>query len=94
MLLSIDPEKVKQKLAEPPVVFTLAPSNFEPAAPRPEAPSPDSVRTESTVSGLPESAQRARQRLLSLRQSLIASGVTPLTPDELDQEIDKTRGRL
>jgi hypothetical protein len=94
MLLSIDLDRVKKKLREPPVELTLASANLEPTGPPLESPSAESVRVHSTVTGLPDSLQRARQRLLLLRQSLIASGVSPLTPDELEREIDKTRGRL
>lgn len=56
-------------------------------------PGPESIQVTGTTTTMPASLERARERLLSLRQNLIDSGVRPLSADELQREINESRGR-
>jgi hypothetical protein len=90
MLLSIDPEKVREQLATPPAYTVTWSSKLETP---PIHYDPVSVNIYSTTTAMPIDMERARARLLSLRQSLIESGVKPLSTENLEREIDETRGR-
>jgi hypothetical protein len=86
MWLSIDPEKVKEQIAKSPAYVVTSASNFEP----PTVPyDPVSAEIHSTTSAIPADMERARARLLALRQSIIK----PPASDDLDREIDEIRGR-
>jgi hypothetical protein len=89
MLLSIDPEKIKEQLTMP-VAYTVPSGNLET---QPVHYEPVSVRVYSTTTELPVDMQRARDRLLLLRQRLIENGVKPLSGEELERSINETRGR-
>ena len=89
MFLSIDPEKVKEQLATP-AAYTITSGNLET---QPVQYEPVSVQVYSTTTAMPVDMERARERLLLLRQRLIASGVKPLSEVELERTIDETRGR-
>jgi hypothetical protein len=52
-----------------------------------------SVHVYSTTNAMPIDMERARERLLFLRQRLIASGIKPLSEEELARTIEETRGR-
>ncbi len=88
--LSIDPKKVEKLLAEHPPRYIITPFNLEPVEIHHDLPTAD-VYTMTPV--IPPDLERARERVLSLRQHLIDMGETPLSPDDLEQKIDETRGR-
>jgi len=88
MLWSINSDKIKQALNSDSLKCILTCEHLEPRVPGPE-----SVEVYGTISALPASSERARDRLLSLRQNLIDSGVKPLSVEELQREINDTRGR-
>jgi hypothetical protein len=89
MLLSIDPEKIREQLATPPA-YTVTVGNLEIQTVKYE---PVSAHVYSTATGLPIDMENARRRLVLLRQRLIATGVNPLPEAELERTIDETRGR-
>ena len=89
MLLSIDPEKIRKQLATP-AIYTITSGNLET---QPISYEPETVKVYTTTTAMPVDMERARERLLLLRQRLIASGVKPLSEEELERTIDETRGR-
>ena len=92
MLLSIDSEKIREQLAldgEP--AYTVTASNLESVPVKEPPPSP--VNIVSVVMTIPPDLEMARARLLALRQRLFAGGQTPLSGDQLDRELNSTRGR-
>jgi hypothetical protein len=91
MLLSIDSEKVKEQLAKTSPAYIVTPSNLEPPIEMTyELPS---AEVHGTLSGMPPDLERAHERLWALRNRIIHSGRKPLSPQELEREIDETRGR-
>jgi hypothetical protein len=87
LLLTINPDKVRQAMNSGGGFMVMA-EHLEP-----KPPGPESAQVHGTITAMPASLERARERLLALRQNLIASGVRPLSADELEREIDETRGR-
>ncbi len=90
MLLSIDENKVKDELARATPLYSVAALNIEIKIG--EFPIP-MVNASSAVMTLPPDLEKSTQRLIELRQRLIASGSKPLSADELERLIDETRGR-
>lgn len=90
MLLSIDPEKVRRELAASLPYTVTSATNFETPVPSCEA---VSTHICSTTTAMPADIERARDRLLTLRQRLIEKGNRPLSREALEREIDETRGR-
>jgi len=83
MLLSIDPQKVQLKLAEKPPSYVVTPYYWEADVIQPEAPTSG---FSSFTPSVPPELERARERVLALRQQLIAKG-NPFVPDnELERQ--------
>lgn len=91
MLLTIDLGKVQAELAKTMTSYVVAPSTLEIAVEHGSQPS--GVGVVSTVVSMPLDTERARTRLLTLRQRLVERGNAPLSDDELDRHIAETRGR-
>lgn len=89
MSLLIDPDKIRQVFnsGAHTLLFTSENSEVVPI------PTPESIQVNGTTTAMPASLERSRERLLSLRQSLIDGGAKPLSAVELEREIDETRGR-
>ena len=88
MSLSINFQKVREELAKAEDFRNAVPitvENVEIAMP--------SAEIHGTLSVIPPEFERARERLLTLRQSLINRGEKFLSADDLDKGIDETRGR-
>jgi len=90
MLLSIDPHKVAQKLEEKPPAYFVTPYNLEMEDFFLEAPTTNMY---SVTPMVPPELERARERVLNLRQRLADAGVRPFGTDELEAKIDEIRGR-
>ena len=90
MLLSIDPKKIEDQLAKNPPVYVVTPYNLGFVEIHHELPTTDVY---SMTPVMPPDLERARERILNLRQHLIDTGSLPLSPDDLEQKIDETRGR-
>ncbi len=90
MLLSIDPKKIKEQLAKHPPTYVVTPYNLEDVIIRRELPTADVNSMTPVVS---PDLERARERILKLRKHLIDTGLPPLSPDELEEKIDETKGR-
>ena len=82
MLLSIDPDKVREQLATP-MTYTVTSTNLETQPPAYYE--PVSARAYSTTPAMPVDMERGRERLLLLRQRLIERGVKTLSGEELDR---------
>jgi hypothetical protein len=91
MLLSIDATKVADQLRMARPTYVVTTCNVEAIAM--SAPQPSGISIFSTVVAMPPDLERARARLLTLRQRLIASGESPLSALDLDRQLDETRGR-
>ncbi|MCX6633834.1 MAG: hypothetical protein NT090_01870 [Acidobacteria bacterium] len=90
MFLLIDPKKIEDQLAAQPPRYIVAPCNLEPMQiPIP----PPTAEIYSMTPLMPPDLQKARERLLFLRERVIEGGQRTLSPTELTQEIDETRGR-
>jgi hypothetical protein len=90
MLLSIDPKKIEDQLAAFPPAYIVAACNIDPEKILRDLPTADVY---SMTPALPPDSERARERVLNLRQLLIDGGSRPLSPDDLDLKIDEIRGR-
>jgi hypothetical protein len=90
MVLSINEEKVNEELEKTPPRYVVSPFNWEPQKVPHQQLTTDVC---TAVTEIPPDVARARADLLSLRQQMIEAGKKPLTPDELDREIDEIRGR-
>ena len=90
MLLSIDQNKIVEQLAKSPPAYTVTPNNLEPASVGYE---PPTAEVHSTATLVSPDVERARRLLLTLRERVIENGRKPLSADELEREIDETRGR-
>ena len=90
MSFSIDQKKIDAELAKTPPAYTVTPCNLEIPSVSYELPT---VNVNSAVTAMPPGLERARERFLILRQRIIDRGSSPLSNDELDREIDETRGR-
>lgn len=93
MLLSIDPRKIDEQVANSPPPYVVFAYNLE----SPIVPPHGEIATThviSTASGMPPDVERYRDRVLSLRQHIIDRGERPASsPEELEHIIDETRGR-
>jgi len=89
MLLSIDAVKVTEQLERKPFYTVTWTSNLETQIAKTDE--PVSAHIYSTVTEMPVDMERARARLLSLRRSLIAKGVQPLSREEFERSISDTR---
>ena len=92
MLLSIDRAKVEERLRAATPTYVVTPCNLEPLSVG-EAQSP-ATGIVSTVVAMPPDLERARARLLALRERVIAAGHLPLSSAQLDAELDEARGRI
>jgi len=90
MLLSIDQNKIAAQLAQEHPAYTVTICKIEIPDLRYELPTVD---VNTAVTAMPPDLERARERLLLLRQRIIDRGLSPLSNDELDREIGDTRGR-
>jgi hypothetical protein len=91
MLLSIDNEKIEKQLKEIPQAYIVSIGYWEPEAVRSvEIPRTDA---QSAINVLPPDVEKARERLMALRQRAIESGMRPVSFDALETLIDETRGR-
>lgn len=90
MLLSIDATKVEEQLGRSRPSYTVTACNLEVAAGDSDQPSTTVV---STVVAMPPELELARERLIRLRQNLIQRGQPLLSAEDLDRELDETRGR-
>jgi hypothetical protein len=91
MTLLINPNKVKRQLKIGKPLYLVSsysvPTRNIPCA-------PPTADVHGTVAAISPDVERARERMLTLRQNIIDGGRAPLSPDALEQEIDETRGRL
>jgi hypothetical protein len=92
MSLSIVQKKIDEQLAANlPLAYTITSLNME--GPK-VVYEPVAVEVHSVTTSLSPEAERSRTRLITLREQLLASGTKPLSPEELEREIDETRGRI
>lgn len=90
MVLSIDKKKIKAQLAKNRPAYEVTPYNLEVVTVhRP----PPSAEVHSMVTEVSPELERARERLLALRQRIIDEGRSPLSPEELEEQIGQARGR-
>jgi hypothetical protein len=90
MSLLINSQKVRERLEDAQRFFNLPLSaenveHIEPTMPTAEI--------YGTLSIIPREFEKSRERLLALRQHLVGKGQKLLSDEELDKEIDDTRGR-
>jgi hypothetical protein len=90
MLLSIDDAKVKAEVAREQPSYRVTALNLELPM---EGYSAPAITTVTAVMTMPPDLQKANELLMELRQRLIQKGEKLLSPDELEQLINETRGR-
>ena len=90
MLLLIDTNKIAEQLKHVQTSYVVTPCDIEIQSVNYAIPT---VEVNGMAITMPPELERARARLMSLRQSLIARGIEPLSADDLDRKIDETRGR-
>jgi hypothetical protein len=91
MLLSIDQKKIDRELKNSTVSYVVSPYNLE--TPTLTIPAP-SIQVSSTGDFLSPELERFRDRVMSIRTSLVERGEIPATSSEgLEQIIDEVRGR-
>ena len=91
MVLTIDQNKVDEQLANTVAAYTVTLRNLNVSAVPPAEPPPTQVY--GTVAGFPADFERARARLVALRQRVIQGGAPMLSGDDLDRYIEETLGR-
>jgi hypothetical protein len=91
LLLMIDENKVREKLAAATPAYVATACNLEMPLPKyyPEL----EIKVSGAAMTLPPDAERARNRLIELRQRLIESGSKELSGEELQRTFDETCGR-
>ncbi len=90
LLLLIDEDKVREQSERVTVSYVVSPHNVEGPEMAYEVPT---THLASLAMTLPPDVEKARERLLALRQRLIDAGNRPLSPEELEEVIAETRGR-
>ena len=92
MSFSIDTAKVQASIRAIQPLYLVASCNIP--LPAPHDVQVLDVSVVSTVLAVPPGLERARTRLLALRQQLLESGQKPFSSSGLDRELDETRGRV
>ena len=90
MLLLIDEKKIKEQLSQTFPSYSVSAFNLE--IPIEGYPIPTVDVFNAVIVPSPES-EKARDRLMRLRESLFKSGNKALSREELERVIDETRGR-
>jgi hypothetical protein len=91
MLLSIDNKKIEEELKSAPPSYVVSAAYWEPeTAATVEIPPADA---QSAINVIPPDVEAARERLMTLRQRAIDSGMRLVAFDGLKAIIDETRGR-
>jgi hypothetical protein len=92
MSLSINQSKIDEQLRNPPEsAYVVFPCNLD----TPPISVPDTPPSVSGTVDVSSELDQYRDRVLSLRQRIIARGERPAnSPEELERIIDETRGRL
>jgi hypothetical protein len=91
MLLSIDKSKIDKMLAETPKHYVVTSSHMD--APQIAMAEASSACVYGTISNPTPITEKARQRLLTLRQKIVESGTALLGTEALEREVDDIRGR-
>lgn len=83
MYLSIDPRKVAKQLENNSPAYVVTPYNLDPEPVEYELPTADIC---SVTLAMPPELERARERVLALRQQIVDRGVAPLSAADIERQ--------